>query len=104
MLMVNIHLARARFFSNANTLCRYRDLKDQYAGSDSLGENLLHQNVPEVLKAILLKNPNVFKQPSGKLIHLASHLQQISTLVSLFPFETNRAVRIVNFLNEVNSE
>lgn len=49
----------------SQTSSAHIDLKDQYAGSDSLGENLLHQNVPEVLKAILLKNPNVFKQPSA---------------------------------------
>ncbi|XP_046405626.1 nipped-B-like protein isoform X2 [Ischnura elegans] len=49
--------------SLAQTSADHIELKDHYAASELLVEQ--QQNIPELLKAILQKNPNVFKGPQA---------------------------------------
>lgn len=42
----------------------FRELKDHYAGTEPPVDQ--QQNIPELLKAILHRNPSVFKGPHGK--------------------------------------
>ena len=44
----------------------FRELKDHYAGTEPPVDQ--QQNIPELLKAILQRNPSVFKGPRGELI------------------------------------
>jgi hypothetical protein len=44
----------------------FRELKDNYAGTEPPVDQ--QQNIPELLKAILQRNPSVFKGPRGELI------------------------------------
>jgi len=46
----------------------FRELKDHYAGTEPPVDQ--QQNIPELLKAILQRNPSVFKGPRGELILL----------------------------------
>ena len=45
------------------TVCS-SELKDHYAGTEPPVDQ--QQNIPELLKAILQRNPNVFKGPRGE--------------------------------------
>jgi hypothetical protein len=42
------------------------ELKDQYAGTEPPVDQ--QQNIPELLRAILQRNPGVFRGPHGKNI------------------------------------
>lgn len=61
MLLLNLVLKYLDFI-----LTVFRELKDHYAGTEPPVEQ--QQNIPELLKAILHRNPNVFKGPPGWLL------------------------------------